>query len=114
MFLPATCETGVVQERVAAPSTCTVHAPHSPAPQPNFVPVSWRVSRRTQRRGVSRETLTLRSLPLTRRVMSAMEAPMVVCEASHGSGNVRKGECGIPSHMSQQWYEVLMFLLSCA
>src|SRR5258707_1112228 len=29
----------VTQDRVAAPSTCTVQAPHSAAPQPNFVPV---------------------------------------------------------------------------
>src|SRR5579864_3711983 len=72
MFLEATCDTGVEQERTAAPSTWTVHAPHSPAPQPNFVPVSSRVSRKTQSRGVSGETLTFRSLPLMRSVMSAI------------------------------------------
>src|SRR5579864_2577818 len=71
-FLLATCETGVEQERIGLPSTCTVQAPHSPAPQPNFVPVSWSVSRRTQRSGVSGETETCFSLPLTRSVMSAM------------------------------------------
>src|ERR1700756_2799140 len=32
MLLPATCETGVEHERVEAPSTCTVQAPHNPAP----------------------------------------------------------------------------------
>jgi hypothetical protein len=28
-----------MQERVATPSTCTVQAPQSAMPQPNFVPV---------------------------------------------------------------------------
>ncbi len=27
-----------MQDRVGTPSICTVQAPHSPAPQPNFVP----------------------------------------------------------------------------
>src|SRR5262252_2541760 len=94
MFLPVTCDTGVEHDRVALPSTCTVQAPHSPAPQPNLVPVSSRVSRRTQRRGVSGATLTLRSLPFTRREKSAMLVPLVVERAHHGSGNEGKGECG--------------------
>ena len=72
MFFPETCETGVEQERMGAPSACTVQAPHKPAPQPNFVPVSSSVSRSTQSSGVSGETLTFFSLPLTRSVMSAM------------------------------------------
>ena len=38
MALPATVETGVMQERVGWPSTRTVHEPHTPMPQPNFVP----------------------------------------------------------------------------
>src|SRR5579872_2247130 len=76
-LLPATCDTGVEQDRIALPSTCTVQAPQSPAPQPNFVPVSSSVSRKTQRRGVSGGTLTLRSLPLTRKVMSAMGVQVV-------------------------------------
>ena len=40
IFLPATAEMGVTQERVAAPLTCTVQAPHCAMPQPNLVPVS--------------------------------------------------------------------------
>src|ERR1700737_1123980 len=72
MFFPEACETGVEQDRIAAPSACTVQAPHKPAPHPNFVPVSSSVSRRTQSRGVSGETLTFFSLPFTRRVTSAM------------------------------------------
>src|ERR1700691_3282722 len=73
IFLPATCETGVEQERVALPSTCTVHAPHNPAPQPYFVPVSSSVSRNTQSSGVSGATVTRFSLPLTRSVNSAID-----------------------------------------
>jgi hypothetical protein len=53
MPFPATCETGVEHDRIAAPSTCTVQAPQNPAPQPNFVPVSSSVSRNTQSNGVS-------------------------------------------------------------
>src|SRR3981081_1416056 len=72
MFFPETCDTGVEHERIGAPSTCTVQAPHKPARHPNFVPVSSSVSRRTQSRGVSGDTLTLFSLPFTRSVTSAM------------------------------------------
>src|ERR1700758_2870131 len=92
MLLPATCETGVEQERVEVPSTCTVQAPHNPAPHPNFVPVSCRVSRNTQSSGVSGATLTLRSFPFTRSVISTIEGPIVLGEAPHGSGNQRKEE----------------------
>ncbi len=77
MLFPATCETGVEHDRIADPSTCTVQAPQSPAPQPNFVPVSSSVSRNTQSNGVSGETLTFFSLPLTRSVKSAICFPRV-------------------------------------
>src|SRR4029077_671687 len=59
MFFATACETGVEQERTGAPSTCTVHAPQRPAPQPNFVPVNCKVSRNTQSSGVSGPTFTL-------------------------------------------------------
>src|SRR3954468_10628668 len=51
--LPATAETGTWQERMASPSRCTVQAPQTPTPQPYFVPVRPRRSRRIQRSGVS-------------------------------------------------------------
>src|SRR5713226_5676422 len=92
MFFPTACEIGVEQERRAAPSTCTVQAPHNPAPQPNFVPVSCSVSRKTQSSGVSGETLTVRSPPFTCRVKSGMRAPIGLDKADHGSGNRGKGE----------------------
>src|SRR4051794_23032311 len=53
IFLPATSPTMVWHERTASPFTCTVQAPHSPAPQPNFVPVICNCSRIAQRSGVS-------------------------------------------------------------
>src|SRR5712675_2233840 len=56
---------GVIQERVATPSTCTVQAPQSATPQPNFVPVMPSTSRNTHKRGVSPSTSTDRSRPLT-------------------------------------------------
>src|SRR5215469_11487169 len=62
---PATAEVGVTHERTAAPSTCTVQAPHTAMPQPYLVPVRLSDSRRTQSRGISGGTSTCRGLPLT-------------------------------------------------
>src|SRR5258705_11549372 len=56
---------GVIQERMATPSTCTVQTPQSAMPQPNFVPVMPSTSRNTHNRGVSPSTSTVRSTPLT-------------------------------------------------
>src|SRR5258705_7917556 len=56
---------GVTQDRVGAPLTCTVQAPHSATPQPNLVPVMPSTSRNTQSRGVSSSTSTLCGTPLT-------------------------------------------------
>src|SRR5574340_630990 len=63
--LPATSETGVMQDRVASPSTWTVQAPHRAMPQPNLVPVMPNVSLRTHNRGVLGSTLTSYRLRLT-------------------------------------------------
>src|SRR5262249_52336518 len=56
---------GVMQDRMARPSTCTVQAPQSAMPQPNLVPGIPSKSRTTQRSGVSPSTSTLCVLPLT-------------------------------------------------
>jgi hypothetical protein len=61
---------GVTQERVGLPSTCTVQAPHSAKPQPNFVPVMPSTSRKTHRSGVSPSTSTSCVRPLTLMVMA--------------------------------------------
>src|ERR1700681_2799951 len=59
---PAARDTGVLQERTGRPSRCTVQAPHCATPQPYFVPVKPRCSRKTHSRGVegSTSTFTLR------------------------------------------------------
>ena len=65
IFLPATAEIGVTQERVGWPSTCTVQAPHWAMPQPNLVPVSLSSSRITHNRGVLGAASTGVDFPLT-------------------------------------------------
>src|SRR5258708_29515904 len=52
MDLPATSDTWVWRENARLPSMCTMHAPHSPAPQPNLVPVSLSSSLMIHKRGV--------------------------------------------------------------
>src|SRR2546422_10467076 len=65
IVLPATALAGVTQERIAWPSSCTVHAPQSALPQPNLVPVMPSTSRSTHSIGVSSSTSTVRETPLT-------------------------------------------------
>src|SRR5258708_28801195 len=83
IFLPATAETGVMQARVGAPSTCTVHAPHSAMPQPNFVPVMPSTSRSVHSSGVSCGTSAFTGLPLM---------------FNSCIGNSRDSAGGIPGH----------------
>ncbi len=64
IFLPAAAEIGVMHARVGAPSRCTVHAPHSAMPQPNFVPVMPSTSRKVHSSGVSSGTSTVKDFPL--------------------------------------------------
>src|SRR5215813_6000663 len=71
-LLPATSLTGVEQDRVAAPFTCTVQAPHRPLPQPNFVPVRFRSSRSTQSNGVCGSTSSSRFSLFTVNAMGAI------------------------------------------
>ena len=52
------------QDRTGTPSTCTVQAPHSPIPQPNFVPVSPTTSRNAQSSGISAGASTVVGFPL--------------------------------------------------
>jgi hypothetical protein len=54
---------------------CTVQAPQSAIPQPNFVPVMFRVSRSTQSRGMSGLTSTDWALPFKVKVI-AMESSL--------------------------------------
>src|SRR5215831_3375685 len=67
---------GVIQERVATPSICTVQAPHSAIPQPNLVPVMPSTSRNTQRSGVSPSTSTRCSASFTLIVNAIGQTPV--------------------------------------
>src|ERR1700722_5380319 len=69
-FLPLTVEICVIHERVASPLMCTVQAPHKAIPHPNFVPVLFRVSRSTQRSGMSGLTSTVSDFPFKMKVMA--------------------------------------------
>src|ERR1700716_2246145 len=67
---PCTAPTGSMQERTGLPSTCTVQAPHCAMPQPNFVPVSPSMSRRTQSSGMSAGASKVFCSPLIVRVVA--------------------------------------------
>src|SRR4029077_7266247 len=62
---PETVASGVMQERMALPSKCTVHAPHSAMPQPNLVPVRPATSRTAQSRGMLGSASNVVGLPLS-------------------------------------------------
>lgn len=70
IFFPAMLETGVTHERAAAPSICTVHAPHSAMPHPNFVPVMFSVSRKTHSSGISAGTSTVLDSPFKTKLIA--------------------------------------------
>ena len=61
---PTAALTGITQDRRGMPSRCTVQAPQSATPQPNFVPFMPSRSRKTHRRGMSGSASTLCDLPL--------------------------------------------------
>src|SRR5437899_12969494 len=64
IFFPTAAATGVTHDRIGCPSRCTVQAPQSAMPQPNFVPVRPTTSRSAHRMGMSLGTSTVWSLPL--------------------------------------------------
>src|SRR5437868_10138713 len=82
IFLPTASPMEVWHERTASPFTCTVQAPQSPAPQPNFVPVICNCSRMTQSSGVSLDASTDIFRPLILRFGIAF--PLPVLEAAYG------------------------------
>src|SRR5438874_12192107 len=73
IFLPSAAATGITHERTAAPSRCTVQAPHWAIPQPYLVPVRPACSRMAHNSGVL--GLTLRSTVLPLIVIRAMAVP---------------------------------------
>src|SRR5882672_790549 len=71
---PPTSFMAVVQERMASPFWCTVHAPQSDIPQPNFVPVSPATSRRYHSSGMSGSPSNVLSFPFTlRRIICPLQ-----------------------------------------
>src|SRR5258706_8549269 len=68
-FFPSTADSGSRHEKVGWPSTWIVHARHSVAPHPNFVPVIPRLSRSTHNTGVSGGASTERVLPFSASVI---------------------------------------------
>src|SRR5262245_44219560 len=92
IFLPATADTGVMQERTGLPLTCTVQAPHCAAPQPNLVPVSPSSSRTTQSSGVSAGCSELASLPFI--VNWTIGMVLLLRGETSYSAATRKSYCG--------------------
>src|SRR2546425_13364589 len=62
---PATLDTDVTHDRVASPSTCTVHMPQTDMPHPYLVPLRLRMSRIIHRSGMSAGASTVVDLPFT-------------------------------------------------
>src|SRR5262245_46133580 len=89
----------VMQERLATPSMCTVHAPHSAIPHPNFVPVMPSTSRSTQSSGVSPSTSTRCGCPLTPIVKAMMPSPSVRLESLSSQGHVVRTDVVVPVRM---------------
>jgi hypothetical protein len=56
----------MAQERTASPFICTVQAPQSETPQPNFVPVKPSSSRKNHMSGIDGSPSNARSCPFTR------------------------------------------------
>src|ERR1700719_3008706 len=84
-----------MQERVATPSRCTVHAPQSAIPHPNFVPVRPSSSRSVHKSGVSSGTSTVTGLPLTFRVGMVLKQLLGSGTHVHDGLSVRADDYGL-------------------
>src|ERR1700682_3359673 len=69
MARPTAAPTGITQDRIGMPFTCTVQAPQSAAPQPNLVPVNPSSSRKAHSRGMSDGTSSVCDFPLILKVI---------------------------------------------
>src|SRR4030088_1453978 len=103
---------GVMQERVATPSTCTVQAPHSAMPQPNFVPVMPSTSRRTQSNGVSPSTSALCMFSLTLMVKAMMSSPKLWPASCRGrsESNQVDGNIDVAARRLGIWAKLVRFV----
>src|SRR5258708_37683000 len=98
--LPAASLILVWQLRTAAPSTCTVHAPHMPIPQPYLVPVRSATSRRNHSSGMSGSPSNCRPAPLT--LSWIIYGVLLVQVGLRGGGVSKKGVCtreGLRTHI---------------
>src|SRR5262245_58042020 len=78
---PATSDIWVWHENARLPSMCTMQAPHSPAPQPNLVPVSLRPSRITHNKGVCGGASVDAGLPFTLKRIVIFALPVRIGQA---------------------------------
>src|ERR1017187_6285066 len=78
IFLPATAEMGVTQDRTGWPSMWTVQAPNNDMPHPNLVPVMPSVSRKTQSSGMAETASTDCGLPFKVNLTAGTAYPPLV------------------------------------
>src|SRR4051812_17377145 len=76
--LPAAASIVIVHDRTARSFCSTVHAPHTPAPHPYFVPVRFRRSRSTHSNGIAASASMRCDVSLTMIVKTAMRASSIV------------------------------------
>src|SRR6266704_3454420 len=112
IFLPATAESGMTQERTGSPSRCTVHAPHCARPQPKCGLLILRSLRSAYRSGMFGSALSVNGLPSTANLMLAMKPPLDVRPRVTRAGRCCETKCR-PGAMSVQregrawprWYD---------
>src|ERR1039457_7487145 len=76
MCRPSTPDNGMTQERIAWPSTWTVHAPHSAIPHPNFVPGRPATARIAHSNGILGSASRVVGLPLRTNVVDMRDSEM--------------------------------------
>src|SRR5678815_3304495 len=83
IIAPAACATGTRQLLTISPLRTTEQAPHSPSPQPSFVPVRCSCSRRTSNRRSSGWAFKVSAFPLTVQVILLVLAEVSICVAAY-------------------------------
>jgi hypothetical protein len=73
---PDTSDNWTWHENARSPSMWIMQAPQSPAPQPNFVPVSFTCSRITQSSGVAAGASIVTEVPFTLNVTAIAILPL--------------------------------------
>jgi hypothetical protein len=73
---PDTSDNWTWQENARSPSMWIMQAPQRPAPQPNFVPVSFTCSRITQSSGVAAGASIVTEVPFTLNVTAIAILPL--------------------------------------